>query len=50
MRISTGTLVIGTSVFIGDYNNLAVTSSGVVPVRTDRRFKNNDISTVTGMN
>jgi hypothetical protein len=34
---------------IGDYNNLAVTSSGVVPVWTDRRFKNNDIFTVTGM-
>ncbi|HET7011309.1 MAG TPA: sialidase family protein [Anaerolineales bacterium] len=48
VRISTATSRAGLTTFIGDYNYLAVTSSGIFPVWTDRRFRNNDIFTVTG--
>ncbi len=49
VRVSTSSSVSGFTTFIGDYNNLAVTNTGIFPVWTDRRNKNNDIFTVVGM-
>jgi hypothetical protein len=48
VRVSTATSLIGLSVFIGDYNNVVATSTGVHAVWTDRRNRNNDIFTATG--
>lgn len=48
VRASSETSRTGTTTFIGDYNNLAVTGASLFPVWTDRRFANNDIFTVKG--
>ena len=49
VRVSSATSITGLTTFIGDYNNEAVTSNGVFPVWTDRRFRNNDIFTSAGL-
>lgn len=49
VRISSATSQTGLTRFIGDYNYLAVTDTGIFPVWTDRRLGNNDIFTVTGL-
>ncbi len=49
VRVSSATSRAGFTTFIGDYNNLAVTDSGVFPVWTDRRLRNNDIFTAGGL-
>ncbi len=49
VRVSTATSRTGLTVFIGDYNYLAVTDGAIYPVWTDRRARNNDIFTATGM-
>lgn len=38
VRVSSASSIIGTQFFIGDYNNLAVTDSGVFPAWNDLRF------------
>lgn len=47
-RVSTATSLTGLTTFIGDYNNLAVTGTGIFPVWTDRRLRNNDIFAAKG--
>jgi hypothetical protein len=47
-RVSSATSLTGLTTFIGDYNNLAVTDTGIFPVWTDRRLRNNDIFTAKG--
>jgi hypothetical protein len=48
VRVSSATSRAGFTTFIGDYNNLAVTGTGIFPVWTDRRLRNNDIFTAGG--
>ncbi len=47
-RVSSATSLTGLTTFIGDYNNLAVTDTGIFPVWTDRRLRNNDIFSAKG--
>ncbi len=48
VRVSDATSQTRLTVFIGDYNNVAVTDRGIFPVWTDRRSRNNDIFTAAG--
>ena len=48
VRVSDATSQTRFATFIGDYNGLAATSTGIFPVWTDRRNRNNDIFTAVG--